>query len=229
MVLLALLIPAARFGSKRKRWLWFVAYLAVSCGAAALWQRLNWQNTLFYAHLLQRGGISLSGNLSFVYQHPDLYLRAVENTVTVTGYLLARHFIGHLGWLTIALPAWLIGGYWSLLAVVSLTQTGHTLLTRGQRSVLLLVVLGSACSLFVLLWSNSTPADYLSGPIRSGTGWVNGLQGRYFIPFSFPALLLFSDTRLRLYPRLALAAVTCFAAYANYVALGTIWSAFYAH
>jgi len=228
IVLMALLIPVARFGSKRKRWLWFAGDVAVSCGAAALWQGLNWHNTLFYADHLRSLEISLSGNLSFVVQHPGLYVRAVQNTLTVDGALLARQFIGHLGWLTITLPAWVIAGYWGLLAVVSLTQTSHALLSPRQRWLLLLVVLESGCSLFVLLWMNSTTAGYLSGSILYGTGMVGGLQGRYFIPLSFPALLLFSNTRLRLNPRWALAAAACCACSASFAAYGAIWLAFYA-
>jgi uncharacterized membrane protein len=233
LVLLTALIPTVRFGSRRNRWLAVAGYLALACIVAAIWQKVNWQHAqAFQAHLAAKQ-IFMGENLNFIFSEPVNFLKAFIRSFPIHGgeygFWYVRSFVGHLAWLTVGLPQWLIGVYFIMIVAAACTQTNHIRLSWASRSILAVVAMGSFISVFALLFTFATSADNLHGPVMNGQGSIDGVQGRYFIPFAFVAFLTLSNTKIRVNSLLAMAFVACFCAYANYIGAGAIWGAFYAN
>ena len=68
------------------------------------------------------------------------------------------------------------------------------------------MVAGSTISLFIVLW-RFEGRDVLQQQISRGKGVLPGMQGRYFIPLSLPALLLVSNRRFRFDRRISVALI----------------------
>lgn len=188
LAFLVLLIPAQRFGRPWRRWLTLAACLLIPCAAAVLWQLLNQGNVEFYGQLrLANSGIDMKENAHFLARQPVAFLLAFWRTVvTFCGNYLGQ-FVGRLGLLSVRLPDYIVGLYSLLLVVTILVGSGSVRPRFSQRMLLAFIFAASFISIFCLLWIYETPRQSLA-LIRGGAGFVNGVQGRYFIPVAFPLL-----------------------------------------
>ncbi len=186
---LYLLIPGGKFPTRRCRW--GGALLVVAAGAAslALWSWLF--RDLHFPARYDRSVVFAPGEqLRFILGEPLRYLEICWITIRVDWWNWTRSFIGVLGWLDTVLPTPLYVSYLGVLTLVALADNRSPVeLTVRQRLVLaslfVLSVLALLTSLYVV-W------NALRFPV------VQGIQGRYLIPFAPLLFLSLHNHRVRL-------------------------------
>ncbi len=119
---------------------------------------------------------------AWLWAEPGRAWQVAVRTVEVHGAALAEGFVGRLGWLDLALPAWVRGVAWASLLVGALASAapvaGRGWRGGAGRAVAVGVALASSGAVFAVQYLTWTPV---------GLGVVMGVQGRYFLPV---ALLL---------------------------------------
>jgi len=104
-----------------------------------------------------------------------------------------RHFrelLGQLGWLDVRIPAALLALVAGVLLVLALSESCEGLnLRRPWRIGILAVIAAGVLTTFAAMYVLHTPA---------GARGIEGIQGRYFIPFTPPALFLLVAVRRRI-------------------------------
>jgi uncharacterized membrane protein len=224
---LLILVPASRFRSSRHKWAVLLGVLVLALVIISGWNYLDRANvTRWVEHIKEARQIYLSDNLTFIFQHPWVFLLACLRTWSGYGIGFAAQFVGRLGWLAVFLPSWTIVAYYLLLVFAALTDTSEIRMTTGYRLVCLGVVAVAVASVFIGMWCAETTQSHRDTVLHSG-GFVPGVQGRYFIPFALPLLLAISGTPLRVNRKylLAIAAVTVFTV--NAVAIYDIRTTYY--
>jgi uncharacterized membrane protein len=94
--------------------------------------------------------------------------------------------VGQLGWLDANLPKPLLWGYAALLGLLALFDTRRTVaVSPGQRLLLVLVALATLALVSASQYATWTPY---------GADYVEGIQGRYFLPLA-PAVAWILHTR----------------------------------
>jgi uncharacterized membrane protein len=230
VVLLPLLIPSASFGSARRRWLAIAAFTLLTVVCLGSWQYLNRANIerLSEERATREWVVDVHSNTQFLYQHPLEASSFFVRTITSFDYIRKKstEVVGRLGWLSLSLPGWLVCLYVALLAMAGATQTIDTKLSWLRRGLLLAFIVAGAASILAAGWVLETPIVILGVP-GSWAGFHILTQGRYWIPLAFPALILLSNTRIRL-KRWAFAVVgVAVILTANGVAIHAIRSTYY--
>jgi uncharacterized membrane protein len=224
LVFLLLLVPTARFGSRRNRWIATAACLALAYGTVVLWQIVNQPNGEIYSALKLAYRVYLDKNAAIVFERPFYFLHIVLQTATMKGYDYLEQFVGVLGWLVIHLPAWIIPTYLALIAIVSLSAPALPQLTGRRRLIIGGIFLLNIASLLLAFWTTETPRQIPDD-------YAIQIFGRYLIPFAPLAAIAVSGTISR--PRNARTALACaavgFAVLANFIALRLVWNTYNAH
>jgi len=169
---LLLLIPKEKFQSRKNK----AIYLAVfAISAVALFLAFNLLN------IINRLAVQVSGiedippySFDYILKNPLGTLKLIVNTICVKGDFYIAGAIGLLGWFNITLPWVIILGY-IILFIFScwrmkderqyISTSSKLLITFVIISVFILALLS-----MMLIW---TPNTY---------PYIEGVQGRYFIP-----------------------------------------------
>lgn len=126
----------------------------------------------------------------FVLSHPIKYIAILVSNLSIFGKSWATGFVGLFGWLNVPIPMAFVIGYIVFLlgSAVFETVADQSALSRP-----LLGAVAIACYILV------ATAEYVVWTPSLGHGSVGqvaiiGIQGRYFIPFAFPLLLILSNS-----------------------------------
>ncbi len=179
---LCLLIPAAKCVSVKDMWTGRVCVLGGGL-ASLLAVRLSSMiyyltRTSFHAAKGQWQGIAFRDLLS----NPLMGVRLLAESLRSQGdFYLSTMIGGKLGWLDTEVPDYLVYGFWLLLLLAavkmvrekSYMQTRDRLLAVGTSVVTILAIF----SVFLLTWT------------AAGADFIDGVQGRYFLP-ALPVLFL---------------------------------------
>lgn len=165
LVLLPLLVPRVPLG-------WRVGGTAAATGAIVTWIALTDRMTLFRPEALQ-----VARQMHAALAHPGLWPAIAAGTIRVQ---LAHHlpyvqeFVGVLGWLDTPLPApfYAVALAGLALALV-LSLPPQPRLAPGPRLLAGLLLAAAALAVFVLQYLSWSPV---------GASYVEGVQGRYFLP-----------------------------------------------
>jgi len=219
-VFLLLLIPAARFSSNRARWLTLAAYFALAIAAAAVWQNVNAANTARLAEQRALQDVDPAANTRFLYEHRVaaglIFARCLDDPHFL--YEQLQQFIGKLGWLTIQLPDWLVWIYLALLLAAAISQTRSGPLTGTTRLWLLLFAAAFYGNTLLYGFIGNVAKEFYNHP-EAWPYFRVPLQGRYWLPFALPVLLICSTRRTWISPRYFLVAATAIVLLASGVAL----------
>ena len=238
LMFLLLLIPAARFGGRWKWGLSIAGCIVLAYGIAVAWQYVNGPNVEIRATLKAAAGIYPNENAALIVQRPVVFLSAVGRTVLGMAHEYLEEFVGKLGALSIHLPGWIPWVYLALLILVAVANRAGSILSRGQRLLLVGIFLLNMGSLFAVFWTTEISRNFMATEIAPGRGRIDGVQGRYAI--SFAPLLLIAMSGLigrwkfpiagRAWPR-GMAALSALAVVAivNTVALTVVWNRVQAH
>ena len=219
-------VPASKFRGVPRKWLLIAGLIALSLLILAGWNHLNRQNEAVWINYLNSRQIHLSENAALITDRPGLYLVTLARTLRDNSSTYLSEFVGRLGWLVVALPGWLVAIYCLLLGGAALGDGKGIELRRGHRVACVCVAGVAMFAVFFGMWCAEIPVDYRN-ILLQGIGDIPGVQGRYFIPFSFPLLLAMANRRIR-WPRkrltaMALAVITA----ANVIALHEVWRTFF--
>lgn len=182
---LALLIPAASLGTKRRLLIKRLALIVIPIAVFASWffvvSRLNLLNTSDFQP-------DPTAQIKFIFERPLGYLDVLYRTFFfIPSDGVARSFIGNFGWVDAPLSELIANiGYIGLafLLFVSYGKQQASRLTRNSKLLLMLVGF--------LYWLAVTTALYVYyDPVHYKT--VIGLQGRYFWPLLVLAVPVFYD------------------------------------
>jgi uncharacterized membrane protein len=192
---LYLLIPGRKFATRWHRWLGALLVAGAGAGSLGLWAWL-FRDLHFPARYDRSVVFAPGAQIQFILAEPLRYLEICWVTVQVDWWNWTRSFIGVLGWLDTVLPTWLYASFVPILALVALADTRPPAeLSVGQRlllaSLFVLSMLGLMTSLYVV-WNS------LRFPV------VQGIQGRYLIPFVPLLFLPLHNRRVRIGPPAAL-------------------------
>ena len=174
LMLLAFVIPAARFPRGRKA-VFLAAHLALSLLLAA-WTLTGARTVGSMNHdPAIDSGRQIHGALA----HPLRFFRVVAVDYAVHAPRYLGQLIGKLGWLDTRLPAPLLVAYLAVLAALLFLDAGPRIEVRPwQRGVA-----GAAVLAAMVLVSASQYAVWT--PV--GADFIEGLQGRYFLPLALAA------------------------------------------
>jgi uncharacterized membrane protein len=179
VIFLALLIPFERFGTRMRKAVVLAGLFLVTAtiGIACVFAIRDFSVGL--------PGSNSAEQLRLIFAHPLSYV--FKLVVSPFRSFCIESFIGWLGWLDTRLPKWILVPYSLLLIAVPFVERRKFNLTGQQRLM--------AGSLFVLLGSIIFTVQYLSwNPV--GRKIIDGVQGRYLIPFSPLLLLQFNNRRI---------------------------------
>ncbi|CAO3405306.1 DUF2142 domain-containing protein [Azospirillum palustre] len=185
LCLMPLAVPAERAAVKR---LAVAASLAAAVGWA-VWMALAVQTPL----IRQDAPTDAMGQLRFLLDNPLAVLTIAVKTFQVWGNEYYQQFVGILGWVDTRLPK----PYYSAAYLVLLLSFLPLLLGRRAAdwysgaparasAVTAAVVLATGALLFGALYMVWTPVGQL---------WVDGVQGRYFLPLAALLPLAFASGR----------------------------------
>ena len=228
MVFLLFLIPGETFPSRRSRWLAIAAFFLLAIGSAAVWQHVNEPNMQRVAEERAARGIDMAGDWRFVREHPLELALIFVSCMTDQAYLYRnlKGFVGVLGWLSVPLPDWLVWIYFVLLITAAATQTRAATFTLPLRGIVLVFLAAAVGTTLAGGWVLETPKFILSRPGVWGNIRIS-IQGRYWIPFAFPMLVLFSTGRTRFNPRYFAVIAAGVVVLASAVALSMVYSTYY--
>lgn len=192
LCLLTMLIPADRFGGKKKKWI-FTGAMAAVAAAAFLFSTLSYVLYVASPTAEQAADSYLAGEaygLSGILTDPFGFIMISLRTFFLTGDGLIETMLGmQLGWLNIEVSRIVIYGM-LLMMVLSILQTENVkeqkniVVTAGQKISYLLVSAISVGMVFASMFMSWTPKNSTE---------IAGIQGRYFLPLLPILLLLFRN------------------------------------
>ena len=221
------LIPAGKFTARFGLWRCIASMVALGVGALFMWQWGNGEHVRYFSAQRIQAGIDMAQNSRFLMQHPLVFLSSLAFTLHDFRSVYPNMFVGRLAYLTVPLPQPLVWTYLAFLAVVACTQTWKVRLKAYQRTLVIFLFAASFISIFVVLFIVETPNSYLSHRIVAGTGYINGVQGRYFIPVALLLLIALSNRILRVPARIMFLAIIGLCVTSNLVGLQVVWRAYY--
>lgn len=186
LILLGFLIPAARFKSAgRRRWMraGFAAMFLLMMASFVLPVLISPSET----GDLRGGATSEAGQMAYVLGQPLAYARVLLENIFMTfpSYVLGEGAFGTLGHLGSVSFPWL---FYAGSAAVILTDTRSSCgkrLTKWQRVWIILVCGACAALVWTSMYIAFTPP---------GNTYIEGVQGRYYLPFLFPLWLAASPS-----------------------------------
>jgi uncharacterized membrane protein len=182
LAFLVLLIPAARFPRGRR-----AAFLLFHFGLsllAASWSIVR-ARAMDYRRL--ETGTDPGRQIHDVLLHPFHFFRVVLMDYAVHAPRYLSQLVGRLGWLDTPLPAPLLVAYLAvLLALVFLDASPRIEVRPWQRGIAAAVVLAGMTFVSATEYTTWTPY---------GADFIEGIQGRYFLPLVLPAAWIFQSRR----------------------------------
>ena len=180
---LLLLVPVRSRAGRRLGW----AAVLVGTAAAAGWSLAN--RALPVPSRLDVP-VDTAAQLRTLLSNPGRFLASLAAELLGRGAPHARELFGQLGWLDVRLPAALLVLLAGALAVLALADgtAGLRLAPRWRLGVLAILGAG-VLTIFGAMYVLHTPP---------GARGIEGIQGRYFIPFTPAAFFLLVSRRPRL-------------------------------
>jgi uncharacterized membrane protein len=178
LVLLAFLIPTHRRRAA------FLALHTVVCSVAFAW---------LYLGARQIPGIRVGAEVDpgrqihGVLAHPLRFAGIVARDYAEHAARYPAQLIGKLGWLDTALPVPLLVAFLAAIAVLLVLDTSRDIVVRPwQRAALAVAIAGSLALVSASQYATWTPLD---------AEYIEGIQGRYFLPLIPTAAWMFHGRR----------------------------------
>lgn len=196
------LIPISKIGSWKKYVMVFTALVVTVLLAAQSTSVVNaikqkqqaaivagsGDNTQ-YEDFRREGRVTFPENVSrdaqrrFILENPVQYGQILFNTLTYYGHFYLESFVGILGWLNKPLPGWLITLYLFMLLITAILLGNQGIKISWRDKVVAAVLfVGGVVLIETGLYLTWTPV---------GQDYIEGVQGRYFIPLAPVLFLIF--------------------------------------
>jgi uncharacterized membrane protein len=191
MLGLLLLIPARNFGGSGRLAAKLTFLAALNVIALFIW--VSASSTSLDTRITGPNEASPPLQLQWLERHPERIPGLVLNTFRIDGWLFVQSYVGVIGSFDQALSAPVVAGYVMLLLVACWSSdTEPPLPTPFRAAIIVLPIVTIICLVITLLsycfWS--PPAYY----------FIDGINGRYFIPLT-PAIIVLLCSAFRRLPR----------------------------
>lgn len=182
LALLAVLIPAARLPRGRRASFLLLDFAVSLC--AASWATVTARSVGF---IRLNAGLDPGRQIHDALLHPLRFLGVVAMDYAVHAPRYLSQIVGRLGWLDVQLPMPFLAAYLVLLLALVFLDAGTALEVRPwQRGVVAAAVLAAMTLVSASQYAVWTPY---------GADFIEGLQGRYFLPLVLPAVWIFHSRR----------------------------------
>ena len=188
--ILLLFVPKEKFGSLKNK---IISFIIIGSSIIALTMLFK-MPMLFLPEVSNNSGKLTSMQTSFVKNNLGKYLVILFKNIYGQKSYQITSMVGTFGLIDTYLPSPIIFFYVGLLVSMGLTEhidDKHKVKISLKLSMLFIVVL-SVIAIYTVMYISWTPQ--VTGKI--GTSDISGVQGRYFIPLLFPALILLSNKKL---------------------------------
>jgi uncharacterized membrane protein len=179
LVVLVILIPAARFESVARRVATLTALVVLAAAVSALWSATT---PGLDARLIDRAGVEPRAQWSGIVADPWSFARVLQATIERNWDFYVKSFVGRLGWIDVHLHPRVVWAYLLALAVCCWPRVSEPVFRPRA------VTIGLACAVVAVVVVLIAILDYVFWSAVN-LGRVDGLQGRYLIPI-MPALFL---------------------------------------
>ena len=178
IVLLIFLVPKEKL--KDKKW---ILFLKIFLGVLVLKIIYNIIFKTGVSGLLVEKKMILS-QIYFILRHPIKYIIILYNTYNLNKDYYITSFVGNFGWLDTPMNILFSIFYMGLLVFISNFET-RVINIKSK-----IYIFGISIFIYLLMFTSM----YITWTTNWGIGYkaVEGVQGRYFIPFSFLILILFN-------------------------------------
>jgi uncharacterized membrane protein len=150
-------------------------FIAVLTFSGFLWIFFNQTSSNFNSIAFQQ--------IYSIIQQPIEYIQLIIETIRLYGLSLIKEWVGIFGWLEIHLPMWFIVLHIIMLSLYVITDSSLFILNKLSKVLIFMVFILGVLGVFTTLYIIETPLLKLP--------YIDGLQGRYFIPLGIlPFLLL---------------------------------------
>lgn len=186
LVFLVAAIPRCSEQSRQRYLAGIAIVIATAVGSFLLWTWLSADNAAMFAQRRLARGIDAAANARWALEHPASFAAAVAGSIYSHGRSYVQQFIGVLGYGILPLPSWVTWLYGGMLLAAPFVGVPDLDLKWRARAIAGLVALAGVVSTFfgLLLIGGTSDGDFGSSRLR-----IEGVSGRYFIPFALPALL----------------------------------------
>lgn len=187
MLLLGFLIPKEKFRNPRERLVLMGGIVVIFLGMMATFVLPAAGSDV--AGDERGGNTGVSQQLKLIFSNPLAYARILIKSIldTFPSYTIGENavsFIGHLGEFAYGTLAS------AVLMFTALTDRRYSPvkpISARQKLVIGAVLFSVICLIWTALYLSFTPI---------GAGRINGVQGRYYLPFLVPLLLLINSTKI---------------------------------
>lgn len=130
-----------------------------------------------------------------ILSHPMIFIKTILNSFKKYGDFYFISFLGNLGQLDTNFPAIVLVFYFTVLLVTALFDAGNIQQQIIRKKMKILSIAG----VFFAIYTSFAGTYILwTGMIQGvGVDFVDGIQGRYFIPISIYIVLLFANDKVR--------------------------------
>ncbi len=180
LIFLVLLIPPVRFGGNNRYVRFVAALVIVSFVVSAAWLSQSAGTKLVLRS--DHPEVNVPRQLAFVRDHPMAFPDAMAKGLAHDGVFILRSFVGNLGWIDNPASPIAVGLYLLALIAACVPMRSDP---PGPEIWRLAIIAAAVCASVVtfaflnyLVW---TPVGYW---------YVQGLQGRYFIPLGLAGMML---------------------------------------
>ncbi len=213
LLALLLLIPPRKLKGKLMYSLALFSVWTMSAIAA-----ITWSSIVKQIYVPLAADILPDRQLEFIFDRPLQFLSILGQTFHLEGLDYLHQFIGILGWFDTPLSLWHVLSYWGLLLGTALYSSSSylSISVRQKWGIILLLILNTIglCTL-----------AYLWNPVAAKI--VGGLQGRYFIPFALPLILVFYNPDRQYKLKKILPWIFCYSILSAIVTLFVVWNRYY--
>jgi uncharacterized membrane protein len=176
MILLYFIIPRSKFGSQTRYFIISAVYFTF-CFICAFYWSFSVRNLL-----VPTPGADPGRQFGWLLSHPSEYLSIVFFTFKAKLKFYLASFIGELGWLDTNLPLSFIMFYsFAIAAAGILNFDSEIIISKSKRFIIGGIFALNLFTILTMLFIWWTPP---------GSLLIEGVQGRYFIPFSPLAFVL---------------------------------------
>lgn len=180
VVLLLIVLPAKKFESARRRWLWVGSVVFLSALLQGLW--IGMFRHVGDAISVIPGRAHPDLQRAFLRENPLAFARVLLRTPHVHAEDLARQGVGVLGWLDVILPYYVPLLFFAAYVFLSFSTPSRPLWVRFWPLPAAAVMIGTTLGIMVLAYLSFTPPRH---PV------VLGVQGRYLLPWGPLAAVVF--------------------------------------
>ena len=175
-ILLIFTVPSGLFQSKRNAWIFKFSILLAALAANMLWMAVS---SRYFVEF--RAGVNITEQIKFVLSNPITYLWLLLKTFIASFPTFFSAMIGFmLGPLTIAVSPWGYLTYMFLFIIAVCITCDNQRIKKSFKLVQALIFAGTAVLICSALYAQWTPV---------GVPYIEGIQGRYFIPIILPFAL----------------------------------------